>query len=261
MDQRDNRHPQPRTSPASRSGCPGCGSQSHGRGTLLPRKENCPHWLTLCQKCKKTGHLQAGCRSSSSVTQIEDVPPESGVASISDDISTLFSMETDHVQSSHADTTSPHMEWVNDRFVTSEDTSSMISIICPDSENIPPIPHMEWSEGKFVPCSPKKPRRICLNVKPLTESHSDVGLNLKLRWKNVRSGSVQCLVDTGAQTCVSDTSVLSTLGISVDSLLPTRHKLISATKNQLAVNGVIMVKFENGSQRAVALVSLCFFCL
>ena len=136
-----------------------------------------------------------------------------------------------------------HMEWVNDRFVTSEDTSSMISIIYLDPENIPPIPHMEWSEGQFVPYSPKKPRRIYLNVKPLTESHSDVGLNLKLCWKNVRSCSVQCLADTGAQTCVSDTSV----GISVDSLLPTRHKLISATKNQLAVNGVIMVKFENGS--------------
>ena len=236
MDQRDNRHPQTRTSPASRSGCPGCGSQSHGRGTLLPRKENYPHWLTACRKCKQTGHIQAVCRSSSSVTQIEDVPPESGVASISDDISTLFSMETDHVQSGHADTTFPHMEWVNDRFVTSEDTSSVISIIHPDSET---IPHMEWSEGKFVPCSPKKPRRIILNVKPLTESHSGVGLNLKLRWKNVRSGSVQCLADTGAQTCVSDTSVLNTLGISVDSLLPTRHKLISATKNQLAVNGVI----------------------
>ena len=170
MGQRDNRHPQPRTSPASRSGCPGCGSQSHGRGTLLPCKENCPHWLTVCRKCKKTGHIQAVCRSSSSVTQIEDVPPESGVTFILDDISTLFSMETDHVQSGHADTTFPHMEWVNDRFVTSDDTSSMISIIYPDSENIPPIPHMEWSEGKFVPCSPKKPRRIYLNVKPLTES-------------------------------------------------------------------------------------------
>ena len=51
MDQRDNCHPQPRTSPASRSGCPGCGSQSHGWGTLLPRKENCPHWLTVCRNC------------------------------------------------------------------------------------------------------------------------------------------------------------------------------------------------------------------
>ena len=65
--------------------------------------------------------------------------------------------------------------------------------------------------------------------------------------KNVHSGLVLCLAATGAQTCVSDTSVLNTLGISVDSLLPTRHKLISATKNQLAVNGVIMVKFENKS--------------
>ena len=206
---------------------------------------------------KKTSHIQAVCRSSSSVTQIEDVPPESGVASISDDISTLFNMETDDVQSGHADTTFPHMEWVNDRFVTSEDTSSMISIIYPDSENIPPIPHMEWSEGKFVPCSPKKPRRIYLNVKPLNESHSDVGLNLKIRWKNVRSGSVQCLADTGPLTCVSDTSVLNTLGISVDSLLPTRHKLISATKNQLAVNGVIMVKFENGSHSSNQLLYIC----
>ena len=226
-----------------------------GLGTLAV--ENCPHWLTVCRKCKKTGHIQAVCRSSSSVTQIEDVPPESGVASISDDISTLFSMETDHVQSGHADTTFPHMEWVNDRFVTSEDTSSMISIIHPDSETIPPIPHMEWSEGKFVLCSPKKPKRIYLNVKPLTESHSGVGLNLKLRWKNVCSGSVQCLADTGAQTCVSNTSVLNTLGISVDSLLPTRHKLISATKNQLAVNGVIMVKFENGSHLSNQLLYIC----
>ena len=257
MDQHDNRHPQTRTSPASRSRYPGCGSQSHGLGTLLPRKENCPHWLTVCRKCKKTGHIQAVCRSSSSVTQIEDVPPESGVTSISDDISTLFSMETNHVQSGHADTTFAHMEWVNDRFVTSEDTSSMISIIHPDSETIPPIPHMEWSEGKFVLCSPKKPKRIYLNVKPLTESHSGVGLNLKLRWKNVRSGSVQCLADTGAQTCVSDTSVLNTLGISVDSLLPTRHKLISATKNQLAVNGVIMAKFENGSHSSNQLLYIC----
>ena len=210
VDQRDKRHPQPKTSPASRSGCSGCGSQSQGWGTLLPRNENCPHWLTVHRKCKKTGHIKAVCSSCSSVTQIEDVPPESEVASILDDISTLFSMETDHVQSGHADTTFPHMEWVNDRFVTSGDTSSMISIIYPDSENIPPIPHMVWSQGKFVPCPPKKPRWIYLNIEPLTESHSDVGLNLKLHWKNVRSGTVLCLADT--------------LGISVDSLLPTRYE-------------------------------------
>ena len=210
VDQRDKRHPQPKASPASRSGCSGCGSQSQGWGTLLPRNENCPHWLTVHRKCKKTGHIKAVCSSCSSVTQIEDVPPESEVASILDDISTLFSMETDHVQSGHADTTFPHMEWVNDRFVTCGDTSSMISIIYPDSDNIPPIPHMVWSQGKFVPCPPKKPSWIYLNIEPLTESHSDVGLNLKLHWKNVRSGTVLCLADT--------------LGISVDSLLPTQYE-------------------------------------
>ena len=154
--------------------------------------------------------------------------PPSGIAAMLEDVLTLFGIS--NVNTCNM-TPILQMELAGTQFVEcSTPTINILTSCIATLASTPAIPHMEWTDGR---CPPKKPQHLILTVTLLTDAH--IGTGHTPPSTHHKDGAYSCLPDTGAQTCVRDMDILDILGISANHLIPTSHKLVSATKNQISV--------------------------
>ena len=122
------------------------------------------------------------------------------------------------------------------------------------------VPHLEWNkqDGRFVPALPKKPQKLHLTVSLLHDAHAAVGCAISTdRGQRVHRSSHAFIADTGAQTCVADTSILSKLNITSSDLIPTSHCLIAATQSQINIVGVALVEISDGCASTRQMLYIC----
>lgn len=83
------------------SGCPGCGSSDHGRGTERPRASHCPARGKTCTHCGIANHFARVCRQKQSPSSSAPTPTASSSVS--------------YFAAIHGNG-HPHMEWTGERF-------------------------------------------------------------------------------------------------------------------------------------------------
>ena len=109
-----------------------------------------------------------------------------------------------------------------------------------------------------VPALPKKPQKLHLTVSLLHDAHAAVGCAISTdRGQRVHCSSHAFIADTGAQTCVADTSILSKLNITSSDLIPTSHCLIAATQSQINIVGVALVEISDGCASTRQMLYIC----
>ena len=60
----------------------------------------------------------------------------------------------------------------------------------------------------------------------------------------MKQSSIQCLADTGAQTCASGPELLRVLNLHEKYLIPTSHRIVGVTQSFMDIIGVALVQIE-----------------
>ena len=74
---------------------------------------------------------------------------------------------------------------------------------------------------------------------------------------HIRKTSLCAYTDTCAQTCISDTEILSRMNLNEEHLLPTCHGIIGVTGRRLDIVGAIMVELQYNQRKSRNVVYVC----
>ena len=116
-----------------------------------------------------------------------------------------------------------------------------------------PIPHhvhdilSGWHATKPAN-SPTIPLQICLDRKAYTELSIPIPRMHHNRSKPGRCDNKQCVLDTGAQLTVIPTSLLHSLGVKEESILPVMTR-VNGASSPITVSGGILLTFSGKSHR------------
>ena len=101
--------------------------------------------------------------------------------------------------------------------------------------------HLVWTGTSFERQKPSRvPTRI-VSLRVLSEEQA------KLTACDVTTSCVArvpAFMDTCAQTCVTDPSLLGHLCIGEEDLIPTNHKIVAVTKDPLHIKGILLVEIS-----------------
>ena len=106
-------------------------------------------------------------------------------------------------------------------------------------------PHLEWIGDSFCPSAPQPQPVMELRAYIMHDAHATLGVH----WKGSRKGPqegvvVKGLADTGCQTCTAGVDFLETIGCPRSYLIPTRHRIVGITNDNLGIIGALFVRFE-----------------
>ena len=106
-------------------------------------------------------------------------------------------------------------------------------------------PHLEWIDGSFQAQKPASSPMVKLNVSLMHDAHRSFGKHLKGSRKGAYgSTEIDALADTGCQTCTAGEEFLDMLNCPRDYILPTRHKIVGITNDQLGIIGAVFLRME-----------------
>ena len=127
-----------------------------------------------------------------------------------------------------------------------DDDNDLKQLVEDDGDSAPSLlgsmGHLVWTGTSFERQKPSRvPTRI-VSLRVLSEEQA------KLTARDVHTTScVACapaFMDTCAQTCVTDPSLLRHLGIGEEDLIPTNHKIVAVTKDPLHIKGILLVEIS-----------------
>ena len=74
-----------------------------------------------------------------------------------------------------------------------------------------------------------------------TDDYRDLGFNVNIK---PRSAIVQCMADTGCQSCLAGLKTISPLGISTDTLIPVTLKMHAANNKGIRILGAVVLRIS-----------------
>ena len=207
--------------------CIGCGETSHGSHE---REKKCHAWGKTCYHCGFPNHISVVCkkrdRQSPRVDNkdVKNRPTGASKVNVSQEKSgsSFFLAFASDVMEKFSSTTS--------------------------------LPHMEWDGHKFHHSKPPPLPSIEVEVRPFLSAHQSLNKEFPNIIHPVR---LMAFTDTCAQTCISDSEILRTLNIPRHLLIPTSHRIIGVTGDDVHILGVIMLEFRFLGEVTVHVVYIC----
>ena len=187
--------------------CTHCGQIGHG-SSRDERSDNCPAYGQTCTKCGKQGHLGTVCRKKSTAG-------------------------THYVQ--RRPRRSPQRETATALF------QSLCSV-----ENAPPVDNEIVTQDTWVkkPSAPQPTLSLYTTHYPCDTRA--LGLRTPLR-RPTKAVLVSVVADTGCQSCLAGTNLLSKLGLTERYLSKTRLQMSAANGNNLDIIGAIALRLSDSA--------------
>ena len=82
---------------------------------------------------------------------------------------------------------------------------------------------------------------VDLTVSTSTDDYRDLGFNVNIK---PRSAIVQCMADTGCQSCLAGLKTISPLGINTDTLIPVTLKMHAANNKGIRILGAVVLRIS-----------------
>jgi hypothetical protein len=223
-----------RPEPAKKGGgCYRCGSEAHRWGDMSEeeRKAKCEGYNATCQQCKKKGHMAPVCRQKASHNTMAS-ERSSGEERAEEDTGLLA--VNGRARGGRSRKSPPE----------SKDHQAGRGRGRGRKADTAVLGHLRYDggAGRYVPTAPGNTRRIKVEIAVDKEQYGKLGGRSPGEpLPRARTMKAEAVGDTGASICCVDPSLLRSLGVREEELLPTSVPLYAADKRRLRVRGCVPV--------------------
>ncbi len=227
----------PRFKTENQGKCWACGNSSHGpKNDKSTRSQKCPAWTTICVKCNVKGHFPKSCSKCS----------KCGIWGHRDGSSRFCKPQGEaNGQSNGGQNRNRAFQTEDENLFTDNDQLAVIQ----GNQNT--IEHHVF-DGKWI-ARPSKPHPTVLaELTPLPDEHANFGN--KIPTSSLKQAVIPMIADSGCQSCIIPMDTALSMGYKVNDIMPVTLSMRGAIKEDLGVEGGIIVNIsvKDNSGKAVS---------